>query len=66
MARGNEKPYAETRVRVLQRQWATPVPWPPACRSSTLLPRKRAGEVGRTVAGYEESIGSEAWSRPAR
>ncbi len=25
-ARGNEKPYAETRVRVLQRQWATPVP----------------------------------------
>ena len=25
-ARGNEKPHAETRVRVLQRQWATPVP----------------------------------------
>src|SRR5580698_8031657 len=25
-ARGNEKPYAETRVRVMQRQWATPVP----------------------------------------
>jgi len=25
-ARGNEKPYVETRVRVLQRQWATPVP----------------------------------------
>jgi hypothetical protein len=23
---GNEKPYAETRVRVLQQQWATPVP----------------------------------------
>src|SRR3954463_4998434 len=25
-ARGNEKPRAETRVRVLQQQWATPVP----------------------------------------
>ena len=25
-ARGNEKPRAETRVKVLQRQWATPVP----------------------------------------
>ena len=25
-ARGNEKPHAETRVRVLQQQWATPVP----------------------------------------
>ena len=25
-ARGNEKPYVETRVRVLQQQWSTPVP----------------------------------------
>src|SRR5439155_15419080 len=58
-ARGNEKPYAETRVRVLQRQWATPVP---RCADlgalSAYLRQRCAGEVGRTVAGYDESIGS--------
>jgi transposase len=57
-ARGNEKPYAETRVRVLQRQWATPVP-----RCADLLAlnahlRQRClAEAGRSVAGYDESIG---------
>jgi transposase len=57
-ARGNEKPYAETRVRVLQRQWATPVPQ--AAHLGTLnayLRERCAAEAGRTVAGYEESIG---------
>jgi transposase len=57
-ARGNEKPYAETRVRVLQRQWATPVPQAadlPALNAS--FRARCASEVGRTVAGYEESIG---------
>jgi transposase len=57
-ARGNEKPYAETRVRVLQRQWATPVPQ--AAHLGTLnayLRDRCAAEAGRTVAGYEESIG---------
>src|SRR2546423_621411 len=58
-ARGNEKPYAETRVRVLQRQWATPVP---RCTDlgalNAYLRQRCAGEVGRTVAGYDESIGS--------
>jgi transposase len=57
-ARGNEKPYAETRVRVLQRQWSTPVPR--AAHLGTLnayLRERCAEEAGRTVAGYEESIG---------
>jgi transposase len=57
-ARGNEKPYAETRVRVLQRQWATPVP---RCADlgalNAYLRQHCAGEAGRTVAGYDESIG---------
>jgi len=57
-ARGNEKPYAETRVRVLQRQWSTPVP-----RASDLdafnayLRRCCLAEAERTVVGYEETIG---------
>jgi transposase len=57
-ARGNEKPHAETRVRVLQQQWATPVP-----RVADLdalnghLRQCAVAELNRTVAGYEESIG---------
>jgi transposase len=57
-ARGNEKPYAETRVRVLQRQWATPVP--SVADLSALNARLRArclDEVNRTVAGHADSIG---------
>lgn len=57
-ARGNEKPYAETRVRVLQRQWSTPVP--KAAHLGTLnayLRERCVEEAGRTVQGYEESIG---------
>jgi transposase len=57
-ARGNEKPYAETRVRVLQRQWSTPVPR--AAHLGTLnayLRERCVEEAGRTVAGYQESIG---------
>jgi transposase len=57
-ARGNEKPYAETRVRVLQRQWSTPVPR--AAHLGTLnayLRERCVEEAGRTVPGYEESIG---------
>jgi transposase len=58
-ARGNEKPYAETRVRVLQRQWATPVPrFADLGALNAYLRQRCAGEAGRTVAGYEESIGS--------
>src|ERR1700677_2632179 len=56
--RGNEKPHAETRVRVLQQQWATPVPQVAdlAALNAHLKQRARA-ELTRTVAGYEESIG---------
>jgi hypothetical protein len=58
-ARGDEKPYAETRVRVLQRQWATPVPrFADLGALNAYLRQRRAGEASRTVAGYEESIGS--------
>jgi transposase len=57
-ARGNEKPRAETRVRVLQRQWATPVP-----RCATLdalnahLRQCCRDESNRSVGGCTESIG---------
>jgi transposase len=57
-ARGNEKPHAETRVRVLQQQWATPVPRVADLAALNAHLRQRAeAEVNRTVDGYEESIG---------
>src|SRR4051794_32433274 len=57
-ARGNEKPHAETRVRVLQRQWATPVPKAADLDALNVHLRQRAlAELNRTVAGYQESIG---------
>ncbi len=57
-ARGNEKPYAETRVRVLQQQWSTPVPQAANLDALNVHLRQRClEEAGRTVAGYEESIG---------
>jgi transposase len=57
-ARGNEKPHAETRVRVLQRQWATPVPRVADLAAlNTTLRQRCLDEATRTVAGYTESIG---------
>jgi transposase len=57
-ARGNEKPYAETRVRVLQRQWATPVPQVADLASLNLQLRDRClREADRTVEGRAETIG---------
>jgi transposase len=57
-ARGNEKPYAETRVRVLQRQWATPVPQAADLSALNATFRARCvAEVSRTVAGHADSIG---------
>src|ERR1051325_10740679 len=57
-ARGNEKPHAETRVRVLQQQWATPVPRVADLDALNAHLRQRAlAEVNRTVAGYQEAIG---------
>ena len=62
-ARGNEKPRAETRVRVLQRQWATPVP---RCANldalNAYLRQRCLDEASRTIAGYDESIG-QRWGR---
>jgi|SRR5271166_385162 len=58
-ARGNEKPYAETRVRVLQRQWATPVPQVADLAALNRQLRQRClDEAGRTVAGRVETIGA--------
>jgi transposase len=55
---GNEKPHAETRVRVLQQQWATPVPRVADVAALNAHLRQRAeAELGRTVQGYQESIG---------
>lgn len=57
-ARGNEKPHAETRVRVLQRRWATPVPQVADLAALNQLLRSRClAELERTVQGYDESIG---------
>jgi transposase len=57
-ARGNEKPHAETRVRVLQRQWATPVPRCADLDALNVYLRQRClDEASRIVAGYTESIG---------
>jgi transposase len=57
-ARGNEKPHAETRVRVLQQQWATPVPKVADLDALNVHLRRCAeAELDRTVDGYQESIG---------
>lgn len=72
-ARGNEKPYAETRVRVLQRQWATPVPQVADLATLNRMLRERClQEADRTVDGRLDSIGqrfardrAEALSLPA-
>jgi transposase len=57
-ARGNEKPYAETRVRVLQRQWATPVPQVADLAALNLHLRDRClREASRTAEGRTETIG---------
>jgi transposase len=58
-ARGNEKPYAETRVRVLQRQWATPVPQVADLAAlNRQLHARCLGEAERAVAGRAETIGA--------
>jgi transposase len=57
-ARGNEKPRAETRVKVLQRQWATPVPHVADLDALNAYLRARCvEELKRRVAGCTESIG---------
>jgi hypothetical protein len=57
-ASGNEKPYAENRVRVLQRQWATPVPQVADLSALNQILRQRClDEVNRTVSGRADTIG---------
>jgi transposase len=57
-ARGNEKPRAETRVRVVQRQWGTPVPRAADLDAVNVYLRQcSVAEACRTVAGYQETIG---------
>ncbi|HYT87740.1 MAG TPA: IS21 family transposase [Gemmataceae bacterium] len=57
-AKGNEKPHAETRVRVLQQQWATPVPQVADWGALNRYLRQRClRERERTVAGYQETMG---------
>src|SRR5437764_1696267 len=66
-ARGNEKPHAETRVRVLQQQWATPVPRVADLDALNHHLRQHAlAELNRTVDGYQESIGQRFESDRAR
>jgi transposase len=59
-AKGNEKPYVETRVRVLQQQWATPVP---VMADLPALNRHLRGcclaEGDRTINGRTETIGQQ-------
>jgi hypothetical protein len=57
-ARGNEKPHAETLVRIVQRQWATPVPKVKDFDElNANLKRCAEAQLQQTVQGYEESIG---------
>ena len=57
-ASGNEKSYAENRVKVVQRQWATPVPRVPHLAALNAHFRGCcAAEIGRTVDGKDEAIG---------
>jgi transposase len=57
-AKGNEKSYAENRVKVLQKQWATPVPQVTDLDALNGDLRQRCqAEAHRTVAGRAESIG---------
>jgi transposase len=58
-ARGHEKSHAESRVKVLQKQWATPVPQAAHLEALNASLRQRClAEAGRTVAGSEGAIGA--------
>jgi transposase len=57
-AKGNEKSYAENRVKVLQKQWATPVPQVADLDAfNGRLRQLCLAETNRTVSGRPESIG---------
>ena len=58
-ARGNEKPHVENRVKLLERQWATPVPQVKdlAALNAYLLECCQR-DLQRTIAGRSETIGA--------
>jgi transposase len=58
-ARGNEKPHVENRVKLLERQWATPVPQVKnlAALNAYLLECCQR-DLQRTIAGHSETIGA--------
>ncbi|MCH8150579.1 MAG: IS21 family transposase, partial [Planctomycetes bacterium] len=57
-ARGNEKPHVENRVKLLERQWATPVPRVKDRTELNLFLRRCCEQDGeRTIAGQSETIG---------
>ncbi len=58
-ARGNEKPHVENRVKLLERQWATPVPQVKSLAElNAYLLRCCQRDLERTLAGQQETIGA--------
>lgn len=57
-ARGNEKPHVENRVKLLERQWATPVPrMKDLTELNSYLLQCCVQDRERTVRGHSETIG---------
>lgn len=58
-ARGNEKPHVENRVKLLERQWATPVPRvKDLAELNAFLLNCCRRDLERTIAGQRETIGA--------
>jgi transposase len=58
-ARGNEKPHVENRVKLLERQWATPVPQvKDLTELNAYLLECCLRDMQRTIAGQSETIGA--------
>ncbi len=58
-ARGNEKPHVENRVKLLERQWATPVPQvKDLTELNAYLLQCCERDARRTIAGHSETIGA--------
>ncbi|MBA3483358.1 MAG: transposase [Pirellulales bacterium] len=60
-ARGNEKPHVENRVKLLERQWATPVPrLGDLAELNAYLRGCCQRDWQRTIAGQSETIGARS------
>jgi hypothetical protein len=58
-ARGNEKPHVENRVKLLERQWATPVPQvKDLTELNAYLLQCCERDRERTIAGHRETVGA--------